>query len=108
MVYAKAIREGKMDYSWFEREDLPRKEDYKTKQLLIDLLVQSDKEWTEAVRNKRRDEDFEIAWPGFKQSLINHITSLVSHERIHHGQLISYFTIAGFQIPQGFKNNWAL
>lgn len=36
------------------------------------------------------------------------LASLSEHERLHHGQFISYFTLAGFELPKAFKSNWAL
>jgi hypothetical protein len=108
MVYAKAIKEGKMSFNWFESDEFPDKHEIKTKQGLKDLLNKADTMWSAAIVERRRDEDFQIAWPGFKQSLPNHIVSLISHERIHHGELISYLTLGGFVLPKNFKQNWAL
>lgn len=108
MVYAKAIKEGKMDFKWFESDEFPDKHEIKTKQGLKDLLDKADKMWSAATVERRHDEEFNIAWPGFKQSLPNHIVSLISHERIHHGELISYLTLGGFALPKNFKQNWSL
>lgn len=104
VVYTRAIVEGKMDFTWFHEESLL----VKTRKELKAKFEKADKEWGMAIKNKRRDEKFKIAWPGFKQSVPNHIVSLVAHERLHHGQLITYFTLAGFELPKNFKNNWAL
>lgn len=108
MVYAKAIKEGKMNFKWFESTEFPDKHQFKTKEELKKLLDKSDKMWSAAIVEQRRNEEFQIAWSGFKQSLPNHIASLISHERIHHGELISYLTMAGFELPKNFKQNWAL
>lgn len=107
-VYAKAISEGRMDYSWFRDDDFPTRDTLKTKAELLEYLEKANKIWTEAIRSKRNDEDFQISWPGFNLNLPAHISTLMSHERIHHGQIISYFTLAGFEFPSGFKDNWAL
>ncbi len=72
------------------------------------LLKNFRMEWIEAIRNKRYDEDFIVAWPGFRSNLMNHITALIAHERLHHGQLISYFTMSGFDLPTKFKFHWSL
>lgn len=108
MVYAKAIKEGEMDFNWFESDEFPNKHQVKTKSELKELLVKADKMWSAAIVDQRRNEEFQVAWPGFKQSLPNHIVSLISHERIHHGELISYLTLGGFDLPKKFKQNWAL
>ncbi len=108
LVYANAIETGKMDFSLFLSDKLPSKDENKTKKEIIKFLEKTDKEWTDAVRSRRREEDFLVVWPGFKRPLVNHISTLMTHERIHHGQLISYFTMAGFELPSEFKLNWNL
>ena len=108
MVYARAIEEGKMDYGWFHEPSLFSKSAFQTKSEILKLLDRADKGWIEAIRKKREDEKFKISWPGFNFSLPNHITALISHERLHHGQILSYFTLAGFELPPKFKNNWSL
>ncbi len=108
LVYTEAIKTGKMDFSLFESPKLSPKDEFKTKADILKSLEKINKEWREAIVNRRGDEDFKIAWPGFKMSLPVHISSLVAHERLHHGQFISYFTLAGFELPKGFKTNWAL
>lgn len=108
MIYTEAIKSGKMDFSLFSSESLPKKNDFQTVKELKNFLEKADREWIEAIRSKRRDENFIIVWPGFKQPLPVHITNLISHERLHQGQLISYFTLAGFELPEKFKRNWAL
>lgn len=108
LVYSKAIKESKMDFSWFNSKEMPNKDKYQTKQDIRKFLEEADKSWRRAILSKRRDENFKVVWPGFKMSLPNHISALISHERLHHGQFISYFTLAGFDLPRGFKTNWAL
>lgn len=108
LVYTKAIQEGKMDFSWFSSPDLPKKDQFETKEDIKKFLQQTDRTWTLNIRQKRDKENFKIKWPGVNQPLIVQISSLVAHERIHHGQFISYFTLAGFELPKGFKSNWAL
>ncbi len=108
LVYTKAIQTGWMDFSLFSSPEMPSKVDFKTKGELLKFLGKTDKEWIEMVRSRREQEDFEVKWPGFNKSLVNHIASLAEHERIHHGQIISYFSLAGFELPEAFKRNWAL
>ncbi|MBI2600551.1 hypothetical protein HYW42_01245 [Candidatus Daviesbacteria bacterium] len=108
MVYAKAIEQGKMDYSWFRNEEFIDRSQLKTIKELMDYLMKANKKWVDVIRKRREDEDFKIKWPGANLNLPNHITALISHERLHHGQIISYSTLAGFILPKGFKSNWAL
>lgn len=108
IIYTKAIETGKMDFSLFSSSSLPRKDEFQYRNDIKKFLEETDKNWVEAIRKRRFDEKFSIKWPGFNKPLINHITSLQEHERLHHGQFISYFTLAGFQLPLHFKNNWAL
>lgn len=108
MVYTRSIKEGRMNYKWFHDPSLMGKNDIITKKELDELLDRCDKEWNEVIREKRREEDFVIAWPGFNMGLLNHISALISHERLHHGQLISYFTLADFELPKRFKEGWSL
>src|SRR5258708_40012248 len=108
MVYTKAITEGKMDFAWFLAKELPGKLDFTTKKQLFKFLKEADNKWIEAIRNKRQNENFVVKWPGFKRNLPNHIDALIAHERLHHGQLISYFTLANFELPKNFKTSWAL
>ena len=108
LIYTEAVKTGVMDFSLFGSKTLPKKTDYQTKVALVKFLQKTDQEWMKAIRTQRSDEDFVIKWPGFSQPLTTHIASLENHERLHHGQLISYFTLAGFALPQEFKTNWAL
>ncbi len=108
LVYAQAIKSGFMDFSLFHSEEMPQKTDFTTKEELLEFLKKCDKEWIEAIRSRRMEEEFVVVWPGFKKSLPVHITGLVSHERLHHGELIAYFTLAGIELPENFKSNWAL
>ncbi len=108
LVYADAIKSGQMNFSLFQSDIIPDKNAYKTKKEILSFLEESDHTWIEAIRSRRREEDYFVKWPGFSQPLPVHITSLVSHERLHHGEFISYFTLAGFEMPKEFKMNWAL
>lgn len=107
-IYTHAIENGVMDFSWFADKSIPSKNDYVTGTTIKSFLEVADKKWTEAIREKGREEDFLIKWPGFNRPLTNHISALMNHERIHHGQLISYFTLGDYDLPPKFKANWAL
>ena len=39
---------------------------------------------------------------------IFHIALLQEHERLHHGQFIAYFTLAGIALPVSFRADWGL
>lgn len=108
IVYANGIKTGTMDFSLFHSDKIPSKDANKKKEDIRKFLEECDKKWTDAIRERRREEDFLVKWPGFNQPLPVHISSLISHERLHHGQFISYFTFAGFELPHEFKMNWAL
>lgn len=108
IVYTKAIGEGKMNFKWFQDALLPEKRYIKSVKELQSLLKSADVQWVHSIRLKRLDQDFTVHWPGNNFSLLAHINALVAHERLHQGQLISYFTFAGFELPEGFSKNWAL
>lgn len=108
LVYTRAIVITKMDFGYFNSPTLPRKDDFKTQTELLKFLADSQGKWIKAISKVRNNPDFFISWPGHNQSLPEHISSLMAHERLHHGQLISYFTLANLQLPRGFKSNWAL
>lgn len=108
IVYTKAIKMGKMDNSWFHDPELMTKTEFKTKEKLKEKFEEINNDWISEIQSKREDEDFQISWPGYKLNLMAHISTLNSHERLHHGQLISYFTFAGYEFPKEFKENWAL
>lgn len=103
LVYAKALRLGKMDFSYFVDTSLPSKDQFQTKKQLLDFLKEAEDSWQEAIKEGRR-----VDWPGMSMSVEKHIASLAEHERLHHGQLVSYFTLAKFSLPKKFKSNWAL
>lgn len=108
MIYTRAIEQGIMDFSWFADKTIPSKNDFVTGSTIKTYLEEADNKWSEAVREKRREEDFLINWPGFNRPLTNHIAALMTHERMHHGQIISYYTLADIELPLKFKTNWAL
>lgn len=108
IVYTKAVETGKMDFSLFHSSLIPKKTDYQTRESILQFLKDMDLNWIKAIKNKTKDENFKVIWPDVQMPLIKHISSLVEHERLHHGQFISYFTLAGFELPKGFKSNWAL
>lgn len=108
IVYTKAIETGFMDFSLFHSTLMPKKTDYQTRESIIKFLKESNLNWINAIKSREKNENYIVNWPDTKVPLIKHIASLSEHERLHHGQFISYFTLAGFELPKGFKSNWAL
>jgi len=106
ITYARSIEEGRIDFGWF-RDETAKLENISTKEDLLKALEKVDKRWVKVIKSIE-DEDYQIKWPGFSLNLFNTITTLISHERLHDGQIISYFTMAGFDLPEKFKENWAL
>lgn len=104
MVYAQALKEGKMDFKMFGDPMLPDKHRLRTQEELKQLLDESDKQWQEALEHGKK----EVKWPGMTISSDSHASRLMGHERIHHGLLIAYFTLGGWDLPADFKQNWAL
>ena len=104
MVYAGALQSGTMDFAAFGDPSLPRKQDLRTKAELQKVLADAEALWQTAIKSGA----LTVAWPGVSRSAASHVYRLASHERIHHGQLISYFTLAGWDLPEQFKRNWAL
>lgn len=104
MVYAKALAEGKMEFKFFGDPMLPDKHVLRAKADLLRWLNDSDKAWLEALKNAKGD----VKWPGMSVTVSSHASRLMGHERIHHGLLIAYFTLAGWDLPPNFKQNWAL
>lgn len=104
LVYAKALLEGKMDFAYFGDPMLPSKQAMHTHDDLQKLLTDAEVAWQEALKSGKK----EVKWPGSTKSVVGHTGRLIAHERIHHGQLIGYFTLAGWDLPPNFKQNWAL
>lgn len=104
LVYATAAETGLMDFSLFRSKNLPSKTDNQTKVSLESLLTTSNEKWVEVIHRSTAG----VKWPDGNKSIQLHIAALAEHERLHQGQLISYFTLAGFELPSNFKRNWAL
>lgn len=102
-VYAKALHTGLMDFAYFGDSTLPTKHDSRTKAALQDEFSRVKTEWQNAIETGKS-----VDWPDGKTSVDGHIYKLIAHERLHHGQIISYFTLAGIELPPVFKANWAL
>lgn len=103
LVNSKVVEAGVMDFQFFTDPSLPDKHATKTKQGLRELLVASNSAWLEALQNGKP-----VKWGDDTVSVDGQAYRMIAHERLHHGQLISYFTLAGFDFPEGFKMNWAL
>ncbi|HLZ15237.1 MAG TPA: DinB family protein [Candidatus Saccharimonadales bacterium] len=103
LVYARALQTGKMDFAYFTDPMLPDKQVQNDQERLKALFTQAERAWLTAVQTGTG-----VQWPEYTLSLPAHIYRLISHERLHHGQLISYFTMAELELPEHFKQNWAL
>lgn len=104
MVYARALSEGKMDFKFFSDPMLPDKHAHRSKADLLALLEKANKQWLDALQSAGKN----VKWPGMNVPAASHASRLMGHERIHHGLLIAYFTLAGWDLPPDFKRNWAL
>lgn len=103
LVYVESIKAEKMDFSFFKDPGLPDKHANKTKAELKQLLETADVSWRNVLSS-----GVSVLWGDEAVSINGQIARMVAHERLHHGQLISYFTLAGFEFPESFKMNWAL
>ncbi len=104
MVYTRALIEGKMDFEFFSDPMLPDKHVLRTQADLQKWLDEADAAWLKALEHGKK----EVKWPGMTVTAESHVSRLMGHERIHHGLLIAYFTLAGWDLPPAFKQNWAL
>ena len=103
LVYAKALRTGTMDFAYFVDEALPGKHVLKTRQELNTAFDNAMEIWKSSIATGDG-----VRWLDQEISAAGHISRLVGHERLHHGQIISYFTLAGYELPTNFKQTWAL
>lgn len=104
LIYAEAVDTGRMDFSLFSSTELPAKDLRQTKSELLAFLHESNDAWLAALAQNQNGVD----WPEGHKPADVHVMALAEHERLHQGQLISYFTVAGYDLPAGFKQNWAL
>lgn len=104
LVYARAAETGLMDFSMFGSAELPGKHDARTIESLKRFLEDSNVKWLAAIKGNQGT----VEWQGTPSPISLHIMSLAEHERLHQGQLLSYFTLAKFELPESFKSNWAL
>lgn len=107
-VYTQAVMSGRMDFTLFDSPSLPRHDADASREEILRFLNEADKEWIETVLTRQHNEGFVIQWPAEEMPLLQHVAALQEHERLHHGQFIAYFTLAGFELPQAFRSNWAL
>jgi len=103
LAYAKALRTGEMDFAYFVDKSLPGKHSLTTRRQLDAAFDGTREIWMSAI-----SAIGSVHWLDQELSVAAHIYRLVSHERLHQGQLISYFTMAGYELPPNFKQTWAL
>lgn len=106
LVYARALQKGVLEFADFNDKSLPNKQDILTKHQLQELLTWANNEWLAVIEEGLA----KVRWPGRGPVLskVSHVYRLISHERLHQGQLISYFTLGGFELPHYFKQHWTL
>lgn len=102
-IFAKGLETGKIEPTYFSDMSFPGKYSAQMRHTLEELLHAADVSWKTAFG--KHDS---VHWPEGAVSRDGHIYRLIAHERLHHGQIISYFTLAGLELPQRFKDNWAL
>jgi len=49
-----------------------------------------------------------VKWEDESMSIEIHMTNLITHEILHHGQFIAFMYVAGIPIPESLAANWAL
>jgi hypothetical protein len=104
LIYAKAAQSGVMDFSLFGSTAIPDKDSHQSKTEVLAFLDESNDAWLAVLSTGSET----VKWPDDDKPIAVHIMSLAEHERLHHGQLIAYFTLANFELPPNFKSNWAL
>ena len=102
-IYTKALNTGIMDFAYFSDDSFPKKHSLNTKDKLTSAFNATVPLWKDAIATGH-----DVIWHDEKTSTAGHIYRLIAHERLHHGQLIGYFTLAGISLPHNFKQNWAL
>lgn len=103
LAYAKALRTGEMDFAYFREESLPGRHSLKTREQLDAAFDNIREVWKAAIATGK-----DVRWLDQDVSAAGHIYRLVAHERLHHGQIISYCTMAGYDLPASFKESWSL
>ena len=107
-VYTRALVTGRLDFAFFASPTIPAHDTFVTGGEIARFLDESEQEWIEAIRRRRQDERYTVQWPEKDVPLVWHIAALQEHERLHHGQFIAYFTLAGLELPEPFRANWGL
>ena len=111
LVYAQALARGEMNFADFADPSFPDKHAHRTGAELRQLLDDADTTFRTAAQkvSQKLAGKGEVRWP--EAGPVNgasHIYRLLAHERLHHGQLIAYFTLAGLELPPHFTRTWAL
>lgn len=102
-IYAKALTTRVMDFAYFADSSFPDKHSLNSKAKLTDAFEAIVPVWKTAITTSDT-----VQWPEGVVSTVGHVYRLIAHERLHHGQLISYFTLAGYELSSNFKQNWTL
>ncbi len=104
LVFIRSLNEGVMDFAWYGDENLPNKNELSSKTKLLEQIEMNKEQMVHALESS---QDL-IEWPDSTMTKNAHISALTAHERMHIGQIISYFELANFELPKTFKENWSL
>ena len=104
-AYTSMLAKRKFNNSFFGQYSEDFRKIYTVKGL-IQTLRKLDKEFVLQMRSLNDDDLFD--WGDFQAPVYSVIITLQEHERLHHGQLISYFTLREIPFPQQFKRDWHL
>ena len=103
-AYVEAISTSEMSF-----DNCKSDYDYKglsTAEELLHKIEEADKKMLEVL--SKVDVNSEVSWWGEPKTVTNHISSQVSHETLHLGQLIAFCHVLDVKIPQDVVGAWAL
>lgn len=92
--YLDGLRTGKVDFS--DREGIPNKDQ---------LAQESNGQFQERLSQTSNDILTEIEKINSSDQVAT-ISWLLQHERVHHGKLMLYLSIAGLPLPESFVKTW--
>jgi len=77
-----------------------------TAEALLHKMAETDKKMVEIL--SKIDDKSEVNWWGESKTVTNHISSQVSHETLHLGQLIAFCHVLNVKMPEEVIKAWAL
>ena len=105
LAYTKMLREGRWSNKYFGAFKERLRGVYEVK-ALEKILKEADEKFKNAIMKFSGEDVFD--WGDYKAPVYSVVVILQEHERLHHGQLITYFTLAGLEFPKNFKRDWHL